>query len=87
VNLCEFKASLAYRVSFRTARVTPRNSVLKKTTHIHTRTHTGICWELNLDPLQTWRVLLSVSASQVVGYELFTLFTLVLGVKFRSSCL
>ena len=42
VDLCEFKASLVYRVSSRTARtVTQRNTVSKnKTTHTHTHTHT-----------------------------------------------
>jgi hypothetical protein len=29
VDLCEFRASLAYRVNSRTARTTQRNSVLK----------------------------------------------------------
>jgi hypothetical protein len=30
VDLCEFKDSLVYRVSFKTARATQKNSVLKK---------------------------------------------------------
>jgi len=32
VDLCEFKASLVYRVSFRTARATERKAVLKTKT-------------------------------------------------------
>jgi hypothetical protein len=44
-NLCEFEASLVYKVSSRTARATQRNPVLKHT-HTHTHTHMLLKWIL-----------------------------------------
>ena len=39
VDLCEFGASLVYRVSFRTVRATQRNPVLNKQTNSQVTNH------------------------------------------------
>jgi hypothetical protein len=50
-NPCEFKASLVYRVSSRTARTTQRKLVWKKAnTYIHTYIHTYIQKHLSPSP-------------------------------------
>ena len=72
-DICEFEASLVYRVSSRAARATQRNPVSKTNKQNKTKQKTDpitddceppcCCWELNTGPLDEQSVLLTTEPS------------------------